>query len=191
MVIEHLKRSQSSEDVLIYCFFDYARRNELNADLVFAELLRQLFVADLHKHSSSMVALWNQAEKGRRRPTLTELNAAFDHACKYVQNITLVIDAIDECEHAVRRRLLSSLNLQANQNCRLLIFGRPYVHPVLYFDRQPINCVEVEIRAQPQDLVRFLDNRICDSEDLNWMLHNQGIHSREIIDRVISEAQFR
>ncbi len=175
----------------MYCFFDYARRNQLTAETIVAELLLQLFLADISKFRDVLLNLYNEAEGGRRKPTLEELTTAFNTSCSRIGRIFVVVDALDECDHVVRRRLFTALDLLANKNCQMLIMSRPHIQPTVYLNKLIAEFTELEIRAHRLDLQLFLHNRITDSEDLESVIEDCPGGAQAVVDQIIDNANFR
>jgi len=172
MVIQHLRQAAGADEAVIYCFFDYARREELTAETVLAELLLQLFTKDRSKFRNVIVRLYDEAEAGRRKPTLDELSSAFGTSCKRLKRIFVLVDALDECDHAIRRRLLSALDPAANENCYLLVMSRPHIHSSAYLNKLSLETLEIDIQAHCSDLRLFLDSRIANCEDLELVIED-------------------
>lgn len=95
-VIEQLRDTTNPSEAVVYCFFDYARRQDLTADAVLAELLVQL----ASSHTSRVFPIvrrgYERAESGRRKPTLGELTVAFEDASSCFKRLLVVADALDE-----------------------------------------------------------------------------------------------
>jgi len=132
--------------------------------------------------------LYGQAEGGRRRPTLAELSGVFQSACKAFVKVFVVTDALDESEHRVRRQFISSLVLTASPNVALLLMSRPHIQILGYLSEM---FTEIEIQAQDSDLRLFLDSRIADSEDLEWVLGSRESGMKMINDQIIKNAASR
>lgn len=190
-MIEHLRNTRKPGEAIVYCFFDYARRQDLTADAVLAELLAQLVSSHTRQVFTIVRRLYEQAEYGRRRPTLKELTMAFESASSCFEELFVVVDALDECDHSVRRHFLSALNSAGKSNIRTLVFSRPHVQAGTYFDQASVLASEIEIQAKTSDLKSFISTRIADSEDLDYIIENCEMTTEEITRQIIERAGFR
>lgn len=188
MIIEHMQHDARPDEAVVYCFFDYARRQELAADTVLAELIVQLASKDMTRSQSTVRALYEQAENGRRKPTMRELTLAFHKLSSHLKKLSVVIDALDECEHFIRRQLITALELTTKMHIHLLVFSRPHVQLDVYLGKYPTILAKIEIQAQTKDLQLFLDTRITDSEDLGWIIGNCEITAQQITTEIIDKA---
>ena len=71
-LIEGLRSMPSDEHAVIYCFFDYARVQELTAEAVLADLLLQLLTIDPTRHFDAFKNFFMAAERLRRNATIQE-----------------------------------------------------------------------------------------------------------------------
>lgn len=191
MTIQNLRQAAGIDEAVVYCFFDYAMREELTAETVLAELLLQIFIKDVSKFRDIIVQLYDAAEAGRRKPTLDELSSAFRTSCKRLKRTSVLVDALDESDHVTRRRLLSALDLAANENCRLLVTSRPHIQSSAYLNRLSIEMIEIDIQAHCSDLQLFLDSRIADCEDLELVVEGCEGGAQGVINQIINQAGFR
>jgi len=193
-VIENLKRSATPNERVIYCFFEHARRSELTAEAVFADLILQ--VLQTGAASSLRDALFSklgqlhlEAERGRRRPLLYELTDLFRFVCQNVDRITVIIDALDECEHRVRRSLTTGLNTVENTNLLVLITSRPHIQLRTHFDIGIIH--DVDVHAHTADLRLFIEARIAENEDLERIVVSAPEGFSAVIAKIIAKAECR
>lgn len=150
-----------------------------------ANLLRQIYVTNTSLFLPSLEALHKLCEDGRRRPTFAETRHAFKTACQGVERLVVVIDALDECEHAVRRRLLAAIDPFTNHNIRLFVTGRPYIKIGKCLDRPDMRLFEINMQIPLSDLKLFIEDRITDSEDLTTVIEQNNIK----VDRIASRIQ--
>ena len=190
-VIEYLQQQLRGNRAVIYCFFDYARRHELTTEAVLANLLVQLCVRNQEKLCQLLQNLYKQCEEGRRRPTMSELKSAFQNARSEYEGITVVLDALDESEHSVRRQLISILDITTAPKTSLLAFGRTHVDSKMYVNVEDTDILEIEIAAHRSDLNLFLRSRIEDNQDLDCVARGYTGGLSNITERIIKKAQFR
>lgn len=190
-VIQHLRHTIKPNEAVVYCFFDYARRQDLTADTVLAELLVQLASRNATQVLPIIRNLYEQSENGRRRPTLEELKAAFQSASACFDRLLVVADALDECDYSIRRQFLLALHPAAKSNANILVFSRPHVQPAACFGKTSIQCSEIEIRPLASDLLSFIGTRIADNEDLECIMENSEITMEKMTCQIIEKAGFR
>lgn len=191
MIVEHLRSTPAPDEAVIYCFFDYARRQELSVDMIFSEFMVQLASRLIPQVSAIIRNLYSTAEHGRRRPTLRESTAAFHQISALFKQVSVVVDALDECKSGVRRQLLSALDLVHNHNMRVLIFSRPHIQLHTHLSKTDIQISEVEIQASTSDLHLFVNSRITEFEDLECVIDSSDMTVQQIADIVVTKASFR
>lgn len=190
-MIEHLRGATKPGEAVVYCFFDYARHKDLTADAVLAELPVQIASSHRNRVFSIVRSLYERAEDGRRKPTLRELTVAFKDASSCFEGLFVVADALDECDHPIRRQLLLALNPTGNSNIHIMIFSRPHVQPNTYFSKASARISEIEIQAHAADLEAFIGTRIADNEDLGCVIENCEITTEQIVHQTVQKAGFR
>ena len=187
-LIERLKSITSNHDAIIYCFFDYARVQELTAEAVLANLLLQLLTVDFNGRFDAFKEFFIGAEGVRRNATIQELNVFFEQICGLFRTVYIVIDGFDEAEHSTRRQLLSSLEGGISNNVLLCIAGRPNAVFSSYMNAP---FATVLVQAQQADLCLYIEERIADDEDLSYIVNYSNIKAKDLIDKVIYKADFR
>ena len=100
-IIEALEQDKSSPRALLYFFFDFNMK--LDLEKLIRSLMNQLYHkrADIQHHLDS---LWANCENGNRRSSLDLLKSTFSEMLRQTRNVSIVLDALDESED--RRKLL-------------------------------------------------------------------------------------
>ncbi|GAB1317934.1 hypothetical protein MFIFM68171_08144 [Madurella fahalii] len=101
-------------------------------------------------------------------PTWDEIVDAFHHIAKWYRHIFIVIDALDECRQPEeRKKLLKKLcSLQSSSNLDLRIFATSRLDSwSQWVDGPGSNCRSVEIRAQSEDIKKYLEEEMVKLAD--------------------------
>ncbi|KAH0163358.1 Pfs, NACHT and ankyrin domain protein, partial [Aureobasidium melanogenum] len=100
-IIEVLEQEKSSPRALLYFFFDFNIRFDL--EKLIRSLMNQLYRkrTGVQHH---LDRLWAYCEDGNRQPSLDLLKSTFSEMLRQTHNVSIVIDALDESED--RRELL-------------------------------------------------------------------------------------
>jgi Cdc6-like AAA superfamily ATPase len=157
LVIDQLLRSEHEADrpvVFIYC--SYKRQNEQSLKHMLSTLLRQ--VVDVQGVVPSVVQEFRQAHARKRTtPSTQELEQILGEVTKHLLGMTVLIDALDECEAEVREDLLSLIEtLQKQCKIRVLATSRDLPEIKSHFLGEPT----LEVRASNQDLEKKVRSRI-------------------------------
>ena len=189
LVIEHIQKNLLQTSAIVYSFFEYSRKQALTAEAVLEDLLRQLISRNTDTCQRIAEKLYEAAEAGHRRPTFEELKNAFKEVVQTYDRVSVAIDALDECEHVVRRKLLVALESLLLDNLSLFVTSRNFIDITKYLPSSSIKTIGVEIGSA--DIKRYFLARIADSEDLEsiFSVHEQGVEA--LVNDIISKADFR
>ena len=121
-IIEDLQRKvDTSEQALLYFFFDFVEPDKQNLD----KMLRSLIFRLCQQHASCYKRLdqvFASCQNGREQPSIKSLVAILDSMIAEVGNVKIVLDALDECR--TRRELLSWLASLSRSNVQMLVTSR-------------------------------------------------------------------
>ncbi|KAG9843598.1 Pfs, NACHT and ankyrin domain protein, partial [Aureobasidium melanogenum] len=100
-IIEALEQDKTSPRALLYFFFDFNMKFDL--EKLIRSMINQLYRkwASIQHHVDR---LWTCCEDGNRQPSLDLLKSTFSAMLRQTYNVSIVIDALDESED--RRELL-------------------------------------------------------------------------------------
>jgi Cdc6-like AAA superfamily ATPase len=157
LVIDRLLRSEHEAErpvVFIYC--SYKRQNEQTIKHMLSTILRQ--IVDIQEVVPSVVQDFRKAHaRMRTTPSTQELEQILRDVTKHLLGMTVLIDALDECEAEVREDLLSIIEtLQKHCKIRVLATSRDLPEIKSYFLGKPT----LEVRASDQDLEKKVRSRI-------------------------------
>jgi hypothetical protein len=155
LVIDRLLRSRHEAKrpvVFIYC--NYKRQSEQSIQHILSSLLRQII--DIQEEVPSVV---QDLYKKRSTPSAQEIEKVLEDVSKGLLGLTVLVDALDECEANSCRRLLSIVEALRKQcKVRLLATSRdlPEIKSYTVFLGKPT----LEVRAADQDLDKYVRSRI-------------------------------
>jgi Cdc6-like AAA superfamily ATPase len=177
LVINHLLRSQhvANEPVtFIYC--DYKRQSEQSAKHMLSSILRQII--DIQPEVPKLVQdVYASHTKKRTTPSSDEIRQIFDAASKDLNRLTIIVDALDECEARARHEFLSAVEtLRGQCGVRLLVTSRslPNVQSHPTFLGKPT----LEVKASDEDLESYLRSRASEL--------NQVVSKPDLLENLIS-----
>jgi ankyrin repeat protein len=112
LVIDHLLRSQHVADepvTFIYC--NYKRQSEQSAKHMLSSILRQ--IVDIQFGIPKLVQDFYTPHTAKRTtPSPDEIEQVLGAASKGLQRLTIIVDALDECETRARQQFLSADNVR-------------------------------------------------------------------------------
>jgi nucleoside-triphosphatase THEP1 len=168
--------------VYIYCNFKM-RQNQKIKDLL-KSLLRQ-FIQQRASVPKAIKDFYERHAKQGTMPTRNELSKALPLVAATYARPLIVVDAVDECETKENTRddfLDELLNLQEKTQTCLMIISRP-IHEIA---RRLDACVHFDIRAQPQDIQKYIETRL---PLLPMFVQRNEILKQRIITTVVGGVQ--
>ena len=126
-----------------------------------ASLLRQV-ASQKSVLSIRLVELYTKLREQNRKPQIQDLESTLLDVCQDFDQVFIPIDALDECDAAMRQKhfLPFLATLQRNSRIRLLVTSRPYPEDV----RKALDSVpQISVQASDADLRKYLRRRIEDS----------------------------
>lgn len=162
LVIDRLRDDYDGQRVAIsFIYFDYREQGGQSQENVVASLLRQIA-----SHKSvlpvSLDELCTKFRDRNRKPQIQDLELALLHVCQDFDRVFIAIDALDECDEAMRRKtfLLSLAKLQQTPRIRLFITSRPHLEDI----RKALDpALQVKVQASDADLRKYLRKKIEES----------------------------
>lgn len=158
LVIDNLLRSQHGADepvTFIYC--NYKQQNEQSAKHMLSSILRQII--DIQTGVPRLVQdFYTSHITKRTTPSSDEIKKVFEAASKDLQGLTIIVDALDECEIRARQEFMSTVRMLRQQcKLRLLATSRPLptVQSLPIFLDEPT----LEVKASDEDLEKYIRSR--------------------------------
>lgn len=140
----------------LYCNFQRQQEQKLT-DLL-ASLLKQL-VQQRPSIPENVKSLYERHKEKRTCPSFDEILKELDSVVRLYSKVFIIIDALDEYQALVddRRLFLCSIfNLQAHAHVNIFATSR-FIPEI---EQQFEKCKRIEIQAQRDDILRYLDGRI-------------------------------
>jgi hypothetical protein len=180
LVIDHLLRSQHvAKDpvTLIYC--NYKRQSEQSAKHMLSSILCQ--IVDIHPRVPKPVQdFYTSHITKRTTPSPDEIRQTLETVLKDIHRLTIVIDALDECETRARQEFLSVVEtLRGRCEIRLLATSRflPAIESHSAFLGKP----KLEIRASDEDLESYIRSRAGE-------LHGRVVSKPDLLEDLVSST---
>jgi len=149
---------------IAYLYCNFQRQNEQKAEDLLTSLLKQL----AQEHSAippTVKDLYGRHKITQTRPSSDEISRALQSVAVVYSRVFIVVDALDECQisDGCRTRLLSEIfNLQARSGANIFATSRFIPDITEKFQ----GSISLEIRASDEDVQRYLDGRILESESV-------------------------
>jgi hypothetical protein len=158
LVIDHLLRSQHVTDepiTFIYC--NYKRQSEQSAKHILSSILRQ--IVDIQSGVPKLVRDFYTSHTAKRTtPSLDEIKQVIEAVSKDLRGLTIVVDALDECETRARTEFLSALEtLRRLCKVRLLATSRPL--PTVQSHPTFLGEPTLEVKASDEELEKYIRSR--------------------------------
>jgi hypothetical protein len=151
-----------SKTGIAYIYCNFRRQDEQKIDDLLANLLKQLAECQPALPDSAK-DLYDLHKTKRTRPTLKEISRALQSVAAIYSRVFIVVDALDECQVSDGRRtrfLTEIFGLQVK--CGTNFFATSRFIPEI---TEKFNgSTSLEIRARDEDVQKYLDGRISQSE---------------------------
>ncbi|KAL8802592.1 MAG: hypothetical protein Q9200_006532 [Gallowayella weberi] len=182
LVIDHLCQKFSKDPIPVsYVYFDYKDQDRHSLEAITASLLQQ--VASFAPAIPSAVAsLYHRFSKQKRFPEQQNLVQALSSTCHEFAAVYIVIDALDECEPRYRSGILELIKLLKGY-AKVFITSRPYPEDI---SKVLKSKPQIPIMAHSEDLERYIDQKIEDSDVCDEVDHN---FRGDIIQKIIQSTQ--
>ena len=185
LVIDRLRDDHIGQKTAIaFVHFDYRDQGSQSLDNTVASLLRQV-VSQNSVLPTSLVELYRKLGKQKLKPQIQDFERILLHICQDFDQVFIPIDALDECDEAMRRRhfLPFLAALQKIPSIRLFVTSRPYPEDI----RKALHpAPQIHVQASDADLRMYLRRRI--EESGNADIIDEDFKQR-IIDTVTKGAQ--
>jgi Cdc6-like AAA superfamily ATPase len=164
IVVDDLTTRASSDPAIgvAYIFCNFQQQDTQKIDDLMASLLKQLALGQ-SSLPGSVKDLYDKHKTKRTRPLLDEIWRVLQSVAKMYSRPFIVVDALDECQVSddSRARFLSELfSLQTRHELNIFATSRPIPQIIDQFN----GSVPLEIRAHDEDVRKYLDGRISQSE---------------------------
>jgi predicted ATPase len=164
IVVDDLTTRASSDPAIgvAYIYCNFQQQGTQKIDDLMASLLKQLAQGQ-SSLPGSVEDLYDKHKTKRTRPLLDEILRVLQSVAKMYSKVFIIVDALDECQVSDdnRARFLSELfSLQTRHEVNIFATSRPIPQIIDQFN----GSVQLEIRAHDEDVRKYLDSRISQSE---------------------------
>lgn len=190
LVIDHLLRSQHVADepvTFIYCNYkrqseqsekhNYDRESEQSAKHMLSSILRQII--DIQTGVPKLVQdFYTFHTTKRTTPSSDEIRQVLEAVSKDLRGLTIIVDALDECETRARQEFLSAVETLRRQcEVRLLATSRPL--PTVQSHPSFLGKPTLEVKASDEDLEKYIISRASE-------LHFQVMSKPELLEDLVT-----
>ena len=187
-----MRNNSSANEGLAYFYCNRNERERQDPKLVLRSFVRQISASQnaLAIHSS-LVKLYKSKEQAgfpSGKLTIEESQALLLEMTQNYSNITLVVDALDECDKNTRSELVATLDMLVSQSStavKVLISSRPDPDIKYRFEGGP----NVNIRAvdNENDIAKFIDDKIKNHPKYSQSPIKASLE-REIREKLVEKA---
>ena len=180
LVIDYLLRNRHVTDepvAFIYC--NYKQQSEQSAKHMLSSILRQII--DIQPGVPKLVQDFYTSQNNKRTtPSFEEIERVLGAASKGLQGLTIIIDALDECETRARQEFLSAIETLRKQcEVRLCATSRPL--PTVQSHYTFLGNPTLEVRASDEDLEKYIRARASE-------LHVRVMSKPDLLDDLITRT---
>jgi hypothetical protein len=160
IVVNHL-RTEFQNDANIgiaYLYCNYRQQQEQKAEDLLASLLKQLAQEQVPV-PADVKSLCESHRTKRTRPSFGEIVKVLHSIVRLHSKVFIIIDALDECSvsNEGRNRFLSAIfDLQTQAQVNIFATSRFILEIMSQFE----GCLSKEIRAQDDDILKYVNGRI-------------------------------
>jgi Cdc6-like AAA superfamily ATPase len=155
LVINHLLRSQHlpNEPVtFIYC--NYKRQSEQSGKHMLSSILRQ--IVDIHHEVPNPVQDFYKSHITKRTtPSSAEIREIIEGFSRDLYRLTIVVDALDECETRARQEFLSAVETMRGK-CEVRLLATSRFLPAIESHSAFLGKPRLEVRASDEDLEAYI-----------------------------------
>lgn len=182
VVIDHLRTLHKNHHLVgvasIYCNFKEEDLQTLQNLL--ASICVQLCP---HRLPDALITLHSTHSIQNTRPTWKEINPIFKDCLTSHDTVYIIIDALDECSKNTRSFLLKYFETLPS-NVRLLVTTRHVDEIARAFHA----CSRIEIRANDDDLRKYISSRIAGNSRLMDYMRKEPALKEIFCDEIILKA---
>jgi hypothetical protein len=180
LVIDHLLRSRHVADepvTFIYC--NYKRQSEQSAKHMLSSILRQMI--DIQPGVPKLVQDFYTFHTAKRTtPSSDESRKVLEAASKDLQGLTIIIDALDECETRARQEFLSAVETLRRQ-CRVRLLATSRLLPTVQAHPVFLSKPMLEVKASDEDLEKYIRSRASE-------LHSRAMSKPDLLECLVTST---
>ena len=180
LVVNYLLRSQhvaNAPVTFIYC--NYKRQSEQSAEHMLSNILRQ--IVDIQPVVPKSVRdIYTSHTTKRTTPSPDEIRQTLEAVSRDLHRLTIVVDALDECETRARQEFLSAVEtFRGQRDIRLLATSR--FLPVIESHSAFLGKPKLEVKASGIDLEMYIRSRAGE-------LHYRVVSKPDLFEDLVSST---
>lgn len=166
--LQQIPNDTRKSHILLYFYFDFTDVRKQSPENAILSLISQLYYKrpQSQKH---LDLLWSMCMDGRQLPGLQQLSSIFEKMLQDAGEISILLDALDECQRGDRIEFLSWLqNLRLQQkNMRLLVTSRPEddIEAAIKKLAMKDEILRLESHLIADDIHNFIQKQVTSSKD--------------------------
>jgi hypothetical protein len=180
LVIDHLLRSRHVSDepvTFIYC--NYKRQSEQSTKHILSSILRQIIGIQPGVTKPVQDFYTFHTTQGTT-PSSDEIKQVLEAVSKDLRGLTIIADALDECETRACQEFLSAVEILRRQcEVRLLATSRPL--PTVQSHPTFLGKPTLEVKASSEDLEKYIRSRASE-------LHSRVISKPELLEGLVTST---
>jgi hypothetical protein len=180
LVINYLLRSQcmANEPVtFIYC--NYKRQSEQSVKHMLSSILRQII--DIQPGIPKLVEdFYTSHTTKRTTPSSEDIRQILEAASKDLYRLTIVVDALDECETRTRQEFLSAVETLRGQ-CDIRLLATSRFFPGIETHSAFLDKPKLEVKASEKDLEMYIRSRAGE-------LHHRVVSKPDVFEDLVSST---
>jgi ankyrin repeat protein len=177
-IIENLKLSnQTPGAAVVYFFFSFSDESKQKLDHMLRSLVSQL-VLWAKPTNNPLLKLYESSSHGHEQPRMSQLVETFNQIASELQDVTVVLDALDECRD--RGDLLRWITSSSNQDYKFILTSRSERDIEEFFASwvDPDRIITLGSDLVADDIEAYVHYRLETEENLSrWKLMHEEIAS--------------
>jgi hypothetical protein len=170
---------------IVYFYFDYGQQSEQTPFQLVACLLKQV-LSSLSGVPGAAGSFYKRLKEGKGLPSWEELTQTFVKICSELEDLFLVLDALDESDENTNRQpiLFGVLDHLIRCPARLFVTSRSHC---LDINSTLEGCPQIIVEAADSDVRVFVDRKIQESRRMSVIIN--GALREEIVQTIVDKSQ--
>jgi hypothetical protein len=180
VIVDYLLRTRHmAYHPIVFIYYNYKRQSEQSAKHMLSSLLRQ--IVDIQPEVPKPIQDFHALHtKKRTTPSFDEIRKILETVSKDLHGLTIILDALDECEARARQEFL--LEVEAlRKGCEIRLLATSRVFPTIESHSTFLEKPTLEVRASDEDLEKYIRSRASE-------LHSQVVSKPELLENLIAST---
>jgi hypothetical protein len=179
LVINYLLRSQHvAKEPITFIYCNYKRQSEQSAKHMLSSILRQII--DIQPGIPKLVQdFYTSHTKKRTVPSSDDIWQILGAVSRDLHRLTIVVDALDECETRARQEFLSAVEALRGQ-CEVRLLATSRLLPAIESHSAFLGKPTLEVKASDEDLEMYIRSRASEL--------NQVVSKPDLLETLVSST---